>query len=511
MTSGMPGPKNVKTSKFRLLEGYEESRVGGSGIFGGTLGWDEDEDVAIVRSANVESGDFGWTPKSGLWEPIELLGRGGQGIVYLWHLVAEDGSVLKRVVTKDEADQPGENGLAISQEARILRITNRTNCRNILRLYRYLRIHLHNVHRYYLEFCSQGDLADVGTRYQASTKASIPEAFLWCTLYDLSRALVCLERGRFGDKDYSWQPILRKKLISATSFERDANIHLDTDLKESNVFLANATERPPSTRIPHYPRAVLADFGHSQQIFQNAPGNADTFGLPEDFRGSGTPGYLAPEQLDDDSADDPLSAALNVWGIAISLLVAMHRNFGFRYDDSSCRHVHSNCQRQYSKALMELLQGCLAEDPKDRPRALNVFRVCEIHLERFHLSLPLDSDPVNRVVDRLLSKRELIRLENGRPNSSAYDLDTDMTDVSDSSSSSSGDFDMDEDVPIGDWYGFGKRGGPFQERQRSKDEGYSIWYELPTNSNYAEASAATGLHNEDWGVMTQSVAKPWSS
>jgi serine/threonine protein kinase len=139
----------------------------------------------------------------------------------------------------------------------------------------------------------------------------IPEPAIWHIFETLIKAGLVMERGAEGPQSPPW-------------FIGGPVVHLD--IKPSNVFISDcpaqttANGQPPDN-FAMYPRFKLSDFGLS--IDNRRFPRAD-----REYRGRGTPGFLPPEQLQEDDYpgqnQDPLNSKTNVWGVGITMMVMMN-------------------------------------------------------------------------------------------------------------------------------------------------------------------------------------------
>jgi len=136
-------------------------------------------------------------------------------------------------------------------------------------------------------------------------------------------------------------------------------VHMD--IKPDNVFIGDYPEQITASgedpnNFAMYPRFKLADFGLATDSRRNPP--ADRF-----YRGRGTPGFLAPEQLHEDDYPGqenipPLNSKTNVWGVGITLMVMMNMN-----DNTGSLHFEEAKTDEADPNLV----------PKFKQRALNVY------------------------------------------------------------------------------------------------------------------------------------------
>ncbi|KJX98869.1 hypothetical protein TI39_contig385g00012 [Zymoseptoria brevis] len=137
----------------------------------------------------------------------------------------------------------------------------------------------------------------------------IPEPFIWYCFSNLAKAALIMEQGSIQTPVVGWKPIIHR------------------DIKPANIWLQD----PPNGRNaqwPLYPEPKLGDFGIAVESGPNDPPANN----PRAFRGLGTKGHFAPEQLhwirrDDFRVSDypRLSAKTNVWGIGSVIYALVYR------------------------------------------------------------------------------------------------------------------------------------------------------------------------------------------
>lgn len=144
-------------------------------------------------------------------------------------------------------------------------------------------------------------------------------------------------------------PVLRALAAGLADLHARGRVHLD--VKPSNVVLA-ATPR-------------LLDLGASRTV-----SDAATIGP-----GIGTWHAMAPEQRDPDRFG-PVGPAADVWGIGSTLLHGVTGTTPLRArrdepspDEADVAAAARDAASAAPRALRELLVGCLATDPADRPTA----------------------------------------------------------------------------------------------------------------------------------------------
>lgn len=179
--------------------------------------------------------------KGGDYELIKQIGKDGEGVIHLMR----SRSARQLIVRKTVKYARSAYGKPI--EAAILQDILAERHDNIIRLqafepYQAFESDQVEGARYYLEYCSGGDLHQLVDQYQKQG-VLLPELFIWQAYQQLASALEFLHRGfdpRCSDPD------------------RRGVCH--RDIKPSNIFL-----RP--TPDSDYPDVVLADFGHATLAF----------------------------------------------------------------------------------------------------------------------------------------------------------------------------------------------------------------------------------------------------
>ncbi|KAI9805875.1 MAG: hypothetical protein M1825_000489 [Sarcosagium campestre] len=272
------------------------------------------------------------------WRGKRPLGKGGEGITGLWVRENDQGIVEEEIVIKDIFSQdPGSN----TREAKIMRRLQKSGSIYIPRL---LKCRKGSRVRMYLEFCRHRDLGELWTRYRR-WRQYFPEAFLWYVLLALCEAALVMKEGH--PKATNWMEIVHR------------------DIKMQNVLLGD--EDPGH---PHYPTPKLSDYGLAVKIRPKYEKDAD--GL----RGTGTRGWLAPEQSHRfrtaklpqilKKTGGRLSSWTNVWGIG---MVVTRMMLLCKLDDVVCQErLRSDPgAMQYSEVFRKLLSSMINEEPERRP------------------------------------------------------------------------------------------------------------------------------------------------
>ncbi|KAF7512951.1 hypothetical protein GJ744_012054 [Endocarpon pusillum] len=236
--------------------------------------WGHDETLFLNSATDLDD-DRGW-------RPVRPLGKGGYGIVGLWQLTDNNGTVLDSLAIKQQRyrDQPqtqkqltAESGIAY--EAGLMYQLNREECPNIIKLRGFKDNPAERLWRFYLEFAEWGDLRRLETYYRA-WNTYLPEEFLWQVFHDLATAAVALAAGEFHKIGEASGPVTNSYVV-----------HFD--LKPENIVLGDPAD-PNPVHFSNYPVAKMADFGLARLTNHLDPYN------PVYYRGLGTPGYLPPEQ-----------------------------------------------------------------------------------------------------------------------------------------------------------------------------------------------------------------------
>ncbi|KAK5121130.1 hypothetical protein LTR85_005614 [Meristemomyces frigidus] len=209
------------------------------------------------------------------------------------------------------------------------------------------------LYRLYLPYCPYGDLADLVERYQRD-QLLLPEPMLWRIFECLVETGLIMQRGGITDVPADgWMEIVHR------------------DLKPSNIFM----DLPPDTTYPRYPTPKLADFGLAIETWPDDPLNPTIYNA-----GSGTPGYLAPEQLAymDVETREPvdefqLLAHTNVWGIGAIMWSLAHcqmlgyeDDLDYNVDGTKERPVGDARTALLSQDLLDAIQACMKFDPAER-------------------------------------------------------------------------------------------------------------------------------------------------
>ncbi|KAI9877553.1 MAG: hypothetical protein M1830_003601, partial [Pleopsidium flavum] len=367
--SGAPPPPSSMSSASTSVDSGVENKYG-------TTPYDADQSEAVRGVADRDNAEL-WGEEAAAfiasapgahepgWVGKRPLGEGGFGRAGLWELQDEEGNVRQRMVIKEnmKGRKRGDWDRERPNEVYIMQCLRQITCPSIVKLLSYRRFPRYETHRIYLEYCPHGDLRKLYKRYKA-WRHYIPEPFLWQVFYNLTQAAAAMYFGPgYRTSDKSW-----------TDFEI---VH--RDIKPGNIFLGDETTPGSSTiRASHYPTAKIGDFGLAVITFPDDENN------PLAFRGSGTRGYLAPEQESKHNVLNPPSWFAqgrdkllwwtNVWAIGAVMyeLTTLHRaaRVLFNRPDPSghgCPPISTGKSPEYSSHLLDLIRDCLVLDPSERP------------------------------------------------------------------------------------------------------------------------------------------------
>ena len=239
-------------------------------------------------------------------------------------------------------------------------------------------------YRMYLEYYSHGDLHSLIEQAIRLDKW-IPGPFIWSVAERLALSGLQMLRGSAGQPD--WEEVVHR------------------DYKPANVFLGD--EHP--TIYPDYPQAMLGDFGlafTTPRVPQGAdPTTVDPLN-PRWYHGSGTDGYMAPEQYAwvDQRHRGPanpyhtldefqIRESANVFGVGIIVWCLVTRQvdpnpslwLGNAINDQTY-DVPADIADRYDADLLNMIAACLRYDPAHRPTFAELERGIQLATgENMHL------------------------------------------------------------------------------------------------------------------------------
>jgi serine/threonine protein kinase len=216
-----------------------------------------------------------------------------------------------------------------------------------------------------LEYCPYGDSTDLFTRHSEHHKKAgpgaditqymLPEPAIWCAFEALIKAGLVTEHGSVG---VGVQP--------PAQWDGAPVVHLD--LKPDNLFIGEFPDQNVGSHWVMYPSFKIADFGLSFDDNRRPRAFAH-------YRGRGTPGYQAPEQLEEVHYHgrrpiDPMDTKTNVWGVGITIMamMSMDTEAGAKdFREAARNEDHPflvprftpDAQRKYSNVLQGMVTDCL--------------------------------------------------------------------------------------------------------------------------------------------------------
>ena len=232
-----------------LLERRGKSR---SGMLLVLATWTSPTLVAVAGGSLAES-EVVDTPRSasGKYECTKLIGMDGEGTIHLM----ESRSARRFIVRKTV--RFAKTVFAKPIEATILQDIFPDRHENIIRLHDFEPYREEGA-RYYLEYCSGGDLHQLVQQYQ-DHGSPLPEPFIWQAYRQLASALEFLHQG-FDPR--------------CSNPDRRGICH--RDIKPSNIFLRFVSGS-------EYPEVVLADFGHATLEFATYDPAGTTYWQPPEL------------------------------------------------------------------------------------------------------------------------------------------------------------------------------------------------------------------------------------
>ncbi|KAK4626503.1 hypothetical protein CLAFUW4_04259 [Fulvia fulva] len=329
----------------------------------------------------------------GTWRYKRAVGAGGQGSAGLWLLFDANDMLVHRVVRKtidymrhwydvrNWAGDPKDINtrlpleLAAHSEMRRTRFALNNNMARITNQHvvalgaapdQTMVDEAREMYQLYTEWCPHGDLISIIDHYKGTVPRQIvPEPFIWAVAESLIYVGTAMQTGaETGNPLQRWNPIVHR------------------DLKPGNIFLAN---EDPTGTWPLYPRPLVGDWGLAVQPTTPASSN------PNFYRGAGTPGCRAPEQIEYVDNNNltplngwPLNEKTNVFGMGIILYCLVTQRstskkqawwLGDGTGDRTYQlelpggvpNPAQNFANRYSPELRRLIDRCTAYDQAARP------------------------------------------------------------------------------------------------------------------------------------------------
>ena len=206
------------------------------------------------------------SPGNDRWLPVRPLGAGSFGAAGLFEHQDDEGLVDDYVVAKYASAMQDyavrANILGISREAAIMMQLNEIpNNEGVLFLRNFIHYEDTKLWLHLLEYCPSVNLEGLRLTYKAMRR-TLPEAFLWYIFHALTKGLVTMEEGPFGED------------LKPSELRNGAYL-LHRDLKPENVLMGySSIEEDPDKILSDpskymgtcldYPYAKIADFGLSK-------------------------------------------------------------------------------------------------------------------------------------------------------------------------------------------------------------------------------------------------------
>ncbi|KAF2170231.1 hypothetical protein M409DRAFT_19833 [Zasmidium cellare ATCC 36951] len=304
------------------------------------------------------------------WWRAEYLGEGAYGSAYSWVKQNEHGMIIDRLATKDSRAEEGvrrwdRTGLILMEVFAMMRLRPLRGSESIVRIRNWRISWPERLCRIYMEYCPFNSMQHVLSEHYRTGYGTalyrrirfIPEPFVWFFFETLAKAGILMERGDLEKRGNGYWQLINHR-----------------DVKHRNIFLGlNDTDTFKGYHMPKlgdFGLCVMSDDGvRSEEVA--------TFG----YR------FHAPEaradQLEGATGESWLTAATNVWEIALSVYSLM---IGDEYLDdligSEDRRerirVHYRTHRvprpfdaeemkHYSEDLRTLVMDCLKYLPNTRP------------------------------------------------------------------------------------------------------------------------------------------------
>ena len=309
------------------------------------------------------------------WRPTKIIGKGAYGAVTLWEKPRAGGRTLKLARKDTNASTFFRD---YCTEGHLTRRLNDVGCRNVISVVEFgvfkngplneetrNRGSLPPRIRICYEYAEFRNLQRLQSWYKKH-ELVLPEAFIWHILYSMANALAFCRHGTNQGTDKHWDTIVHG------------------DIKQCNILLA----APEDGSNPLYPTLKLADFGL-----------AFTLGGPvldvQQFRSSltcGTNGYIAPEILDKTPEQEgrrrkpyeltgPHSDIFSL-GITCKQLTSL---------------ADAHQTSFYSLELRNLIEQCMAANPKNRPKTSRLLHSTEEKARQYQREAILEAAAATHV------------------------------------------------------------------------------------------------------------------
>lgn len=368
---------------------------------------------------------------SGEYEILEEIGRGSFGSVRKVIHIPSNTVMVRKEINYGHMNQKERHQLIA--ECKIL---SQLNHENIVKFYSWDFNDQRQILYLYMEYCSQGDLQKLISRYKKEHKY-IPEQTIWTILAQILLALYRCHYGEDAPPLLTIYDRMRKPHI-----QRNTNIVIHRDLKPGNIFLSDEDDTQLNGNIMNqddnsnnglsynYNRGRSdSNASGNNNINNNNSGNNSNnykkngvgivklgdFGLAKSLGSSiqfattyvGTPYYMSPEVL----MDQPYSPLSDIWslGCVIYELCALHPPFQAKsYTELQNKIKSGKYERvpeYYSDGLMSIIKSMIKVDMRDRMSTFELLQDIQIRASRKALQL----ERFER--DLLNYEKELVNIE----------------------------------------------------------------------------------------------------
>lgn len=204
-----------------------------------------------------------------------------------------------------------------------------------------------------LEYCDQGSLKDVIDTSRRCGEL-LSEQFCWHVFLQLSSALALCHNGVRDPLNPNDRP-------------REWNTLCHIDIKPANIFL-QSKKVAGYENVP-WPTVVLGDFGCAVTKRDVKDGKVSCNMIP-----FGTDGWYPPEANSEEIRSIEMGLygrQTDIWQLGGLVLVMCHK---LNYPDMRLVASERPCSSNYTTALSQAVQNCMARKPSMRPTAIDVFR-----------------------------------------------------------------------------------------------------------------------------------------
>lgn len=343
---------------------------------------------------------------NGDYEILEEIGRGSFGSVRkVVHIPS--GTVMVRKDIKYGHMNQKERHQLISE----CKILSQLNHENIVKFYSWDFNDQKQILYLYMEYCSQGDLQKLISKYKKEHKY-IPEQTIWTIL---AQILLALYRCHYGEDP---QPLLTiYDRMRKPQIQRNTNIVIHRDLKPGNIFLNGEDDSHSSPNVNGVDNSGNLPSSNNNSNKKNGAGmvKLGDFGLAKSLGNSiqfattyvGTPYYMSPEVL----MDQPYSPLSDIWSLGCVMyeMCSLHPPFQAKSYTELQNKIKSGKFDQipeyYSDGLMSIIKSMIKVDMRDRMSTFELLQDIQIRTSRKALQLErFEKDLLNY-------EKELVNIE----------------------------------------------------------------------------------------------------